>query len=281
MLAVVSGTAGNAVADPKDFVLKPLAFIGAPAPGGTFFGVFESNVINNRGDVLFGSNLTTEDEAGVFLLRRGVPSKIARTGDTAPGGGVFVPPGFLSPITLNDRGDVAFAFLLNAFVPVSLNAGLYRFSSSAHRVSPVVIPGVTQAPGGVKFAGAGFGASLNDRGDLVFAGILPTNQGLPFPEQQGLGQGLFRARRNGAIASVVSPGDAAPAGIKHYEEHCGRAPSWNMTNHSRNYPPGVATPFGLLGDDTGGGEDIIPCEERQRPAPVALKTESKYRLGPI
>jgi hypothetical protein len=34
MLAVVSGTAGNAVADPKGFVLTPLAFLGDPAPGG-------------------------------------------------------------------------------------------------------------------------------------------------------------------------------------------------------------------------------------------------------
>ena len=75
-----------------------------------------------------------------------------------------------------------------------------------------MIPGVTAAPGGGKFAGAGFGASLNDGGDLVFAGILPTDHGLPFPEQNGLGQGLFRARRTGAIASVVSPGDAAPGG---------------------------------------------------------------------
>jgi hypothetical protein len=60
------------------------------------------------------------------------------------------------------------------------------------------------------FAGASFGASLNDRGDLVFAGIVPTDKGLP--ENPGLGQGLFRARRTGAIASVVSPGDAAPGG---------------------------------------------------------------------
>ena len=127
-------------------------------------------------------------------------------------------PGFASPITLNERGDVAFTFLLEPFpnvgppaFPAGVPAGVYRFSSSAHTLSPVVIPG-TPAPGGGSFAGASFGTSLNDRGDLVFAGILPTNQGLPFPEQQGLGQGLFRARRNGAIASVVSPGDAAPGG---------------------------------------------------------------------
>ena len=86
MLAVVSGTAGNAVADPKRFVLTPLAFLGDQAPGGeTFFGVFESNVINNRGDVLFGSNVTTEDAAAVFLLRRRVTSEIARTGETGSG----------------------------------------------------------------------------------------------------------------------------------------------------------------------------------------------------
>jgi hypothetical protein len=56
MLAVVSGTAGNAVAGRKGFVLTPLAFLDARG-GGKFFKVFESNVINNRGDVLFGSNL--------------------------------------------------------------------------------------------------------------------------------------------------------------------------------------------------------------------------------
>ena len=137
MLAVVSGTAGNAVADPKRFVITPLAFLGDQTPGGEkFFGVFESNVINNRGDVLFGSNVTTEDAAAVFLLRRRVTSEIARTGEPAPGHprGVFVSPGFLSPITLNERGDVAFVFLLEPFKigesPAGLPAGVYRFSSS-------------------------------------------------------------------------------------------------------------------------------------------------------
>jgi len=120
----------------------------------------------------------------------------------------------MSPITLNNRGDVAFVFLLEPFANplVGVPAGVYRFSSSAHRVSPVVIPGVTRAPGGGVFAGASFGASLNERGDLVFSGILLTDKGLPFPEQTGLGQGVFRARRTGAIVSVVSPGDAAPGG---------------------------------------------------------------------
>ena len=96
MLAVVSGTAGNAVADRKDFVLKPLAFLEEESTPGKepFFLVFESNVINNRGDVLFGSSFPQEAgapagdpffPAAVFLLRKGVTSEIARSGDQAPG----------------------------------------------------------------------------------------------------------------------------------------------------------------------------------------------------
>ena len=67
MLAVVSGTAGNAVADRKDFVLTQLAFLGEATPGEEpFSAVFESNVINNRGDVLFGSSFP--QEAGAPLV---------------------------------------------------------------------------------------------------------------------------------------------------------------------------------------------------------------------
>ena len=69
MLAVVSGTAGNAVADPKRFVLTPLAFLGTDSRGEPFFDVFESNVINNRGDVLFGSSLPRR-AAGPFSRPR-------------------------------------------------------------------------------------------------------------------------------------------------------------------------------------------------------------------
>src|SRR5262245_2488255 len=168
LVTVVCGISHDAQARPQGFVLRPLAFLGDPAPGGgTFFGVFESNMINNRGDVLFGGNLTTEDEAGVFLLRKGTASRLARTGQPAPGGGDFVSPGFLSPLSLNDNGDASFVFLLDPFsFPVGVNAGVYRFSSATGAVSPIVIPGVTEAPGGGVFKGAEFGTSLNDWGDL-------------------------------------------------------------------------------------------------------------------
>jgi hypothetical protein len=221
LLVAMGGSASrDAVADPGGFAFKALAFLGDPAPGGgTFLSTFESNVINNRGEVLFGSNVPPEvapDEfapAGVFLLRKGATTQLARTGEAAPGGGVFVRPGFLSPLTLNDKGDAGFAFLLEPFsFPAGLNAGVYRFSQHTHTLSPVVIPEVTEVPGGGVFKGAHFGASLNERGDLIFPGIVATDKGIPFPEHLGLGVGIFRANQRGAISSVVSPGDAAPGG---------------------------------------------------------------------
>jgi hypothetical protein len=77
----------------------------------------------------------------------------------------------------------------------------------------VMTPGVTPAPGGGLFAGAGFGANLNNRGDLVFAGIVPTDKGFPLPDDEnGLGVGIFKANRKGHLSSLVSPGDPAPGG---------------------------------------------------------------------
>lgn len=74
------------------YAFAPVAFLGDPAPGGgTFLDVFESNVINNRGDVLFGSNVTADEEQGIFLRPRRVNTiaEIARVGEPAPGAGVF------------------------------------------------------------------------------------------------------------------------------------------------------------------------------------------------
>jgi hypothetical protein len=43
-----------------------------------------------------------------------------------------------------------------------VNADVYRFSQGADTVTPVVTPGVTPAPGGGLYAGAHFGASLDN-----------------------------------------------------------------------------------------------------------------------
>src|SRR5262249_28609405 len=120
---------------------------------------------------------------------------------------------FLGPITLNDPGDVAFAFLLSPFMqPFGVNAGVYR---SLHgTVSAVVVPFVTQSPTGGTFQGASFRPSLNNSGDLVFPGIIATASGIHVPGETyiGLGIGIFGADTKGALRSIVVPGDASPGG---------------------------------------------------------------------
>src|SRR5207247_6062983 len=77
-----------------------------------------------------------------------------------------------------------------------------------------VIPSVTSAPGGGTFQGTLFNPTINNRGDVVFVGIVETEDGVHVPNEAyiGLGAGIFRADAKGHIASVVSPGDAAPGG---------------------------------------------------------------------
>jgi hypothetical protein len=207
---------------PGAFSYQLLATLGEPAPGEAGFWIndFEPATINNRGDVLFGADLgTTPDLStnygeGVFLQSKGQASLLARATADAPGGGSF---DFLllGPTTLNDEGDAAFDFTLSPFSsPIGVNSGVYRYSHQSQTVTPVVVPGVTSAPGGVTFAGAFFGPSLNNGGDLIFPGIVPTAQGIHLPDEPyvGLGIGLFRADKHGDISNVVSPGDAAPGG---------------------------------------------------------------------
>jgi hypothetical protein len=206
----------DALAKPAEYTFTPLAFLGdlAPGPeGGSFRNDFEPGGINNRGDLVFGADVTTEGE-GIFLLRKGQISQIARSGGNAPGGGVFDFSLFLGPTTLNDSGDTAFAFVLQDFhYPVGVNSGVYRRSHNTGAVTAVVVPDVTPAPGGeVFFKGGYFGPVLNNGGDLIFPAIIPTDKGIHLSDEDytGLGIGIFMADKKGHISSAVSPGDPAP-----------------------------------------------------------------------
>ncbi len=205
----------TALAEPKAYTFTPLAFLGDPVPGGgNFFFDFEPGGVNNRGEVSFGADLTTGAE-GVFLLRNGQLSTIARHGDPAPGGGTFG-PAFLAATPPNDAGDVAFVFTLEPFsFPFGVNSGLYRFLHQTKTVEALVVPGVTPAPGGGVFVGVSFGASLNNRADIAFSAILPDADlalGPPGVDGLGLGKGVFVVDRRGEISSIARPGDPAPGG---------------------------------------------------------------------
>jgi hypothetical protein len=222
LLAVVDSGSHAVLADLEGFVFTPLVYLGNPTPDGQrFLDSFDSSRINNRGDVQFGSIVTTEGEGREFLLIKGEITEIPiRAGKPAPDDKLFG-PGSLSPSTLNDRGEVGLVYVIDPFVfpqdggpSFGVNAGVYRFSPSTQKIVSVMTPGVTPAPGGGLFVGAGFGANLNNRGDLVFAGIVPTDKGFPLPDDEnGLGvvTGLF-LHSEGETILVARPDDPMPGG---------------------------------------------------------------------
>jgi hypothetical protein len=216
LAAGLSGILRDAQAKPPGYSFELIATLGGSAPGGgTFVNDFEPGGLNSKGDMAFGADVSTGGE-GVFLGRKGQFTQLGRTGGDAPGGGTFE-FSFLGPVGLNDQGDIAFNFLLHPFTqppPFGVNAGAYRYSHTTRIVTPVVIPFVTPAPGFGKFQGVGFQPTINNRGDIVFPGVVETDKGVHIPGEDyvGLGIGIFRADAKGQIARVVVPGDAAPNG---------------------------------------------------------------------
>jgi len=196
------------------YTYTKIAALGETAPGGAqYFFDFEPGQINNRGDVIYVADLSTDGVndigEGVFLRSHGQISALALPGLPAPGGGAFAFA--LSPTGVNDEGDAAAAMLLNPFtLPVGLNGGLYRYSAAKKSLSAVVVPLVTVAPGSGTFQGVSFETSINNPGDICFAAIIPTTAGIV--PAQGLGMGIFVANKPGRISSVVMPGDSAPGG---------------------------------------------------------------------
>ncbi len=193
-------------------------------PTGTAYRIndFEPDALNNQGTIVYGDDLGTANDPstffgeGVFLRSHGQETVVASSTAPAPGGGTF-DFGFEGPHGLNDQGDAAVAFLLQpqtGDAPYGVNSGLYRYSHTTQTTSAVVIPDVTPAPTGGTFAGVSFGPSLNNKGDVYFAGIIATPNGVHVPGQEygGLGIGVFAADTKGHITSIVVPGDPAPGG---------------------------------------------------------------------
>jgi hypothetical protein len=210
--------AASAAASPQHgaYSLRPIAFIGAPAPGGGAFTTdFEPSAINDSGQVGFTADIDAVGE-GVFVARGGTISQVMRAGLTAPGGFTFG-PGELGRLGMNDGGDVGVGFILNPFdssEPFGLGDGVFRFSHNSGALGGVELPG-TPAPGGGTFQGTFFNDAINNRGDIVYPGLATgsaiTAPGTP-PNTDGMALALFLQRRNGTNTRVVGPGDAAPGG---------------------------------------------------------------------
>lgn len=187
--------------------LHEVARLDAEAPGGGWFIFdFEPYELDDRGTAFFAADLSTGGE-GLFVAgRTQAVGQIVRSGDAAPGGGVFG-LGVLTGPSMSPGGDVAFSFFLAPFRrPFGRNAGVYLSSGGVTRA--IVVPGVTPAPTGGTFVGTGDLTGMNSAGTIAFNGMIPTTHGI----SGTLGVGVFVAARNGQISSVAAPGDPAPGG---------------------------------------------------------------------
>lgn len=204
------------LARPQPFAgtFTAVARLGDPAPGAgnVYVNDFEPFELNDSGVAAYAADFTnpTVTGEGAFLAGSSGATLLAGTGLPAPGGGTFG-AGVWQNVGVNSAGDAAFAFTLDMY-PFShllgLNSGVYRYDARQARLGPVLVPFVTPAPGGGVFQGTYGYADLNGFGDVVFAGILPTTQGI----SGTLGMGVFRAARGGSIERVAAPGDPAPGG---------------------------------------------------------------------
>jgi hypothetical protein len=202
------------------FNFTALAVTGGPAPGGGNYTFdFESGGINNQGQVVYTADLDAgsgDFGEGIFIAGKGGAVQVLRAGQAAPGGGTFGGFGSLSPDAINDSGDVAVSFGLDPLtLPIGTNAGTYRYDHATGKLSAIVVPGVTAAPGGGTFQGSLFHPSINNNGDVAFAGIVPATIG---PGSSiDLGAGVFVADKQGHLTDVARPGDATAPGGKTFD----------------------------------------------------------------
>ena len=127
--------------------LTPVFVANQIAPGGATFEDFGNPAINRHGQVATFASLTNSaSREGLFVGDGTDAVAIALEGQTAPKGGLYgfqpgFPGTFLSPIRLNDRGELAFPASLTGGTSVS---GIFR--GNGDRTTTIALAGTT-APG--------------------------------------------------------------------------------------------------------------------------------------
>jgi hypothetical protein len=182
----------------RDFSLVAEIFTEAPG-GGLLLGIFEPGGVTARGEVAFVASVL-EGQA-LLVRRKGELVEIARSGRVADG--ILLGVGTAESVSINDAGEVAFSWLPESLVsPFGTGATLFRADASG-AIEALVVPDVTQAPGGGRFRGS-IGASISDRGHVAFDGLVDGPGGVEV--------GIFVARSDGGIQAVARPGGPAPGG---------------------------------------------------------------------
>lgn len=127
--------------------LTPVFSAGQIAPGSATFTDFGNPLINRHGLIAtFASLANSASREGLFISDSTDAAAVALDGEPAPKGGSYgrrpgFPGAFLSPIRLNDRGELAF--------PASLTGGTSAsgiFRGNGERTTTIALAG-TPAPG--------------------------------------------------------------------------------------------------------------------------------------
>ncbi len=185
-------SSGVGLYSPIDGVLRRIAGVGDPAPGGGAFTNLSYPSINNNGDVAFLGFNSYPSTPGLFLFSGGQFRRFIAFGDAAPGGGTFA---YLDYTSLNDAGQLAFS----AVVTAPGRSGIFRASEGS--VQTIAQSG-DAAPGGdtFNFTSLSFRnrPSLNASGQVAFGGQLSTGF-----------RGVFLST-DGVLTSIARPGDQVP-----------------------------------------------------------------------
>jgi hypothetical protein len=184
-VAVLDGTSGG-VTDNRALFLgngqstAELVRKGDPMPdgNGSFFDIAQLAhiVLNNRGEVLFGSRVTGASggaDEGLFIASRNGVRQVARLGAPAPGGGTF--SSFSNILALNNNGLAVFRAFVDIGQPSS-DVGLFLYDGNTVRT---VIREGDNIPGfgtvlsvvtstGLEGEGRAERTFLNDLGQVTF-----------------------------------------------------------------------------------------------------------------
>ena len=170
-----------------------LARAGQAAPGGGTFSSFSSfadPTLNDAGQAGFRAFLTGGG-AGIFRGDGDAVTRIARTGQDAPGGGTY--EGFLDP-TLNNAGQAAFKAFLTGN-----DSGIFRGDGGI--LTQIAREGQAAPDDDGTFTGFGDPA-LNASGQAAFQGFLTGTDS---------SEGVFRGD-GGALTQIARQGQTAPGG---------------------------------------------------------------------
>jgi hypothetical protein len=178
--------------------IRAVALAGRPVagvPGGTLLG-FEDVSLNDRGEVAFLASVGRGRDQADALLRgdsSGGLTRLAVSGDPAPGGGTFAAFG---PPVINGEGGAAFAATVEQGPWLG---GVYLLGPKAGRL--VAGAGQPSPLGGI-FAKFSERVSLNDRGQVVFVAVLKDTR---------VGSAIFLADGESVVA-LAEEGAPAPGG---------------------------------------------------------------------